>query len=105
MMPSDAAIYGPFAGILAMALATYVTRVAGFWLMGHVTLTLRVRRMLEVLPGTIVVATVAPMTAKAGMPGLIGIAVTLGCMLIRRNEFLAVALGLTAVALARAFGL
>ena len=103
-MMNDPAIYGPMAGILAMAFATYFTRVAGFWLMGHVTLTLRVRRMLEVLPGAIVVATVVPLTAKAGMPGLIGIGVTLGCMLVRRNEFLAVALGLTAVSLTRAFG-
>jgi uncharacterized membrane protein len=105
MMPSDPAVYGPFAGILAMALATYATRVAGFWLMGHVPLTLRVRRMLETLPGAIVVATVAPLVARAGMPGMIGIGVTLASMVLRRNEFLAVALGLTAVSLARAVGL
>ena len=71
-------LYGPFAGIVAMALATYLTRFAGFWLMGHVPVTLRVRRMLETLPGAIVVATVAPLVAKAGAPGLIGIGVTLG---------------------------
>ncbi len=102
-MPSD--LYGPFAGIMAMALATYLTRFAGFWLMGHVPVTLRVRRMLETLPGAIVVATVAPLVAKAGMPGVIGIGVTLASMFLRRNEFLAVALGLTSVSLARAFGL
>lgn len=102
-MPSD--LYGPFAGVAAMALATYLTRFAGFWLMGHVPVTLRVRRMLETLPGAIVVATVAPLVAKAGAPGLIGIGVTLVSMFLRRNEFLAVALGLTAVSLARAFGL
>lgn len=104
-MMNDPTIYGPMAGILAMALATYFTRVAGFWLMGHVTLTLRVRHMLEVLPGAIVVATVAPLVAKAGLPGAIGIGITLASMLLRRNEFLAVALGLTAVSLARGFGL
>ena len=98
-MMNDPAIYGPMAGILAMAFATYVTRVAGFWLMGHVTLTLRVRRMLEIFPGAIVVATVVPLTVKAGMPGLIAVGVTLASMLIRRNEFLAVALGLTAISL------
>jgi uncharacterized membrane protein len=102
-MPSD--LYGPFAGIVAMALATYLTRFAGFWLMGHVPVTLRVRRMLETLPGAIVVATVAPLVAKAGTPGLIGIGVTLASMFLRRNEFLAVALGLASVSLARAFGL
>ncbi len=60
-MMNDPTIYGPMVGILAMAFATYVTRVAGFWLMGHVPLTLRVRRMLETLPGAIVVATVVPL--------------------------------------------
>jgi uncharacterized membrane protein len=98
-------VFGPFAGIVAMALATYATRVAGFWLMGHVPMTLRVRRMLETLPGAIVVATVAPLVARAGVPGLIAIAVTLASMILRRNEFLAVALGLTAVSVARSFGL
>ena len=56
--------FGPLVGILAMALATGLTRVAGFWLMGHVPMTPRVRRMLETLPGAIVVATVAPLVAQ-----------------------------------------
>ena len=104
-MMNEAAAYPPIAGILAMALATYFTRVFGFWLMGHVPLTHRVRRMLETLPGAIVVATVVPMTAKVGAAGIIAIGVTCAAMVMRRNEFLAVALGLSAIALARAFGL
>ena len=52
-MTNDPTVYGPIAGILAMALATYFTRVAGFWLMAHVPMTVRVRRMLETLPGAI----------------------------------------------------
>lgn len=104
-MMNDPAIYGPMAGILAMAFATYFTRVIGFWLMGHVPLTQRVRRMLETLPGAIVVATVVPLTAKVGVAGVIAIGVTCAAMVMRRNEFLAVALGLTAVSLARAFGI
>jgi branched chain amino acid efflux pump len=101
---NNPALYGPMAGILAMAFATYFTRVIGFWLMGHVPMTVRVRRMLETLPGAIVVALIVPLAARAGVPGLIGIAVTLASMLIRRNEFLAVAVGLTAISLARAYG-
>jgi branched chain amino acid efflux pump len=103
-MPSEAQ-FGPFAGIAAMALATYFTRVIGFWAMGHVPMTLRVRRMLETLPGAIVVAIIVPLMARAGVPGLIGIVVTFASMMLRRNEFLAVALGMGAVSLARAFGL
>ena len=82
-----------------------MTAAYGRSLMGHVPMTLRVRRMLETLPGAIVVATVAPLVARAGVPGLIAIAVTLASMILRRNEFLAVALGLAAVSFARGFGL
>jgi branched chain amino acid efflux pump len=103
-MTSDSMIYGPMAGILAMAFATYFTRVAGFWLMGHVRMTVRVRRMLETLPGAIVVATVVPLAAKAGAAGVIAVAVTVASMAMRRNEFLAVALGLIVISLARAYG-
>ena len=102
MMSNEVA---PFVAILAMALAAAVTRVAGFWLMGHVQVTPRVRRMLETLPGAIVVATVAPLALKGGPAGLAGIGVAFAAMILRRNEFLAVALGLTTIALARNFGL
>jgi uncharacterized membrane protein len=52
-----------------------------------------------------VVAIIVPLMARAGVPGLIGIVVTFASMMLRRNEFLAVALGMGAVSLARAFGL
>jgi hypothetical protein len=45
------------------------------------------------------------MTAKVGVAGVIAIGVAFAAMVMRRNEFLAVALGLSAVSLARAFGL
>ena len=104
-MTSDPALYGPFAGIVAMALAACLTRFAGYWLMAHVPVTVRVRRMLETLPGAIIVATIVPLAARGGIAGLIGIGVTLASMLLRRNEFLAVALGFAAVSLARAYGI
>jgi uncharacterized membrane protein len=103
-MMNDFASYGPMAGNLAMAFVTYFTRVIGFWLMGHVPMTVRVRRMLETLPGAIVVATVVPLSAKAGAAGVIAVAVTVVAMAMRRNEFLAVALGLMAISLVRAYG-
>ena len=99
-------VSGPIAAIVAMTLSTYLTRVSGYWLMGHVPMTARVRRMLETLPGAIVVAAIVPIVARSGAPGLIGVGVTFVAMLLlRRNEFAAVALGLTAVALSRACGL
>jgi branched chain amino acid efflux pump len=102
-MPSEM-LFGPFAGIMAIALATYFTRVIGFWAIGHVPMTLRLRRMLETLPGAIVVAAIVPLMFRAGIPGVIGIAMTFLVMLWRRNEFLAVAFGMGSVALSRAAG-
>lgn len=93
--------HGALIAIMAMAAATYLTRWAGYWLMAHVPLTRRVRRMLEVLPGAIMAATVVPLVAKAGLAALLAVMVALAAMIIRRNEFLAVGLGLATAALAR----
>jgi len=46
-----------------------------------------------------------PLMARAGVPGLVGIAVTFASMLVRRNELLAVVFGMGSVALVRAYGL
>lgn len=91
--------------ILAMTAMTYLMRTGGFWLMAHVPITLRVRRMLEALPGAVIVAIVLPIVMKAGVAAVIGVGVAVASMLARRNEFLALAAGVGTVALARAFGL
>jgi uncharacterized membrane protein len=96
--------HGPLIAILAMAAATYLTRVSGYWLMGHIPLTKRVRRSLEVLPGAIMAATVVPIVAKVGPVALIAVAVALVSMIIKRNEFIAAGLALVAAFLARAYG-
>ena len=44
--------------ILAMAAVTYAIRAGGFWLMGYVPLTPRVRSILNALPGSVVVAVI-----------------------------------------------
>ena len=93
------------AAILAMAAATYLMRVGGFWLMGHVPLTARMRKMLEALPGAVVAAIVLPVMVKTGGPAFLAIGATVALMVIRRNEFLALAAGIAVAAMARAGGL
>ena len=93
------------AAILAMAAATYLMRVGGFWLMGHVPLTARMRKMLEALPGAVVAAIVLPVMVKTGAPAFLAIGATVALMVIRRNEFLALAAGIAVAAMARAGGL
>ena len=89
--------------ILAMAAVTYPMRAGGFWLMAHVPLTARVRRVLEALPGAVVVATVLPILVREGLPAVLAIAAAGCAMMIRRNDFLAVIAGMTVAALARAW--
>ena len=91
--------------ILAMAAVTYLTRISGFWLMSHVALTPRMRRMLEALPGSVVAATVLPIIAQLGLTAALGIAAVLLTMMRFRNEFLAIATGIGVAALVRAGGL
>jgi uncharacterized membrane protein len=88
-----------------MACAAHLIRFAGYWAMGRVPLTPRLRRMLDALPGSVVAATVLPIVVKSGLAATLGIAIVLALMSFRRNEFLAVFAGMAAVALARAAGL
>ena len=104
-MMNEPLAHGALIGILAMAAATLLTRVAGYWLMGHIPLTRRVRRSLEVLPGAIMAASIVPIVAKVGAVALIAVIVAAGSMMVRRNEFIAVGFALAAASLARAFGL
>jgi len=46
-----------------------------------------------------------PIVAKVGLSAFVAVVVAALVMALRRNEFLAAALGLVAVALVRAFGL
>jgi uncharacterized membrane protein len=104
MSPSDPAGWFTWAAILGMACAAHLIRFAGYWTMGRVPLTPRLRRMLDALPGSVVAATVVPIVFKSGPAAALGIAVVLAAMALRRNEFLAVFAGMAAVALARAMG-
>jgi len=97
--------HGPFIAILAMAAATYLTRISGYWLMGHIPMTPRLRRGLEILPGAIMASAIIPIIAKVGVVALIAVVVALLSMIVRRNEFIAVGLALAAASLARAYGL
>ncbi len=99
----DVGAAGTLAAILGMAAVTYAMRAGGFWLMAHVPLTARLRRMLEALPGAVVVATVLPIAVREGLPALLAIAAAGAMMVVRRNDFLAVLAGMVVAAAARTF--
>lgn len=94
-----------FLTVLAMTAATYSMRAGGYWIMGRVPLTPRVRRGLEALPGAIIVSTILPIALKGGIPAALCLAVAAGAMAILRKDIIAVFLGVAAAAAARAAGI
>lgn len=102
MSATDFGTYGVLLAILAMGAATYAMRAGGFWLMGYVPLTPRVRRMLEASPGAVIVATVVPIVVREGLPALVAVLIGGGVMLLWRRDYLAVVAGMAAAAGLRA---
>jgi uncharacterized membrane protein len=105
MTSNDLVSFSALIAILAMAAVTQIWRLGGFWLMGHVPLTLRVRRMLEALPGAVVVAIVLPVLVKNGQSAFIAVAAVIAAMVYLRSELVAIGAGLVVAALVRAAGL
>jgi uncharacterized membrane protein len=97
--------YGAWIAIAAMAVVTFAIRAGGFLLMKWVPVTPRLRAMLDTLPGAVVVATVLPLVLRDGVPATLAVLVAVAVMAFVRNDFVAVACGIGAVALARALPL
>jgi uncharacterized membrane protein len=57
--------------IAGMAIIMYLTRAGGYWLVGRLTPTPRVTRIIEQLGGVTLVALTAPAVVAAGTPGII----------------------------------
>jgi len=96
--------WGVLGAIFAMAAATYAMRAGGFWLMQHVPPTVRVRRMLEALPGSVVAAVVLPIVVRDGLPALLAISAAGAVMFFTRRDLLAVIAGMLVAAGMRAGG-
>lgn len=93
--------------MLAFAVMTAVTvasRLGGYWLMGYVNVTPRVRRMLDALPGSIIVAAALPVAVNGGPVVIFAIVAAMVVTIIRRNDFIAVIVGMAVAAAARALG-
>ena len=80
-----------------MALVTYLTRVGGVWLMSHVTLSKRMKVWLEYIPGTVIVALVAPTVLTTGFAEAGAALVTLLVAARTRNVLLSMVIGVIVV--------
>ena len=90
--------------VMIMAAVTYAMRAGGYWVMGRVPLTPRVRRALESLPGAIIISTILPMALQGGLAMTTGIVVSGAVMALLKKDTLAVAAAVLAVAALRHFG-
>jgi len=89
------------AAILLMALATYLCRVGGFYLMRFVRITPRVEAGLKALPIALMGAVLGPIAFNGGPAEWIGLAVAVVLMRFAGNEFIAVLGAIASVALLR----
>lgn len=78
------------AAIAVMALATIFNRTMGFLVMRLVPLTPRVRKILDCLPGAVLVAIVAPTAVHGDLAMAAGLLAAFVATRITRNDFVAV---------------
>ncbi len=103
MIEKDA--FGFFVVLAAMTAVVYVTRIAGYWLIGRLVIGPRLRRMLDALPGSIIAATVVPTLVQGGSRAIVALTATALVMIVVRRDFFAVLAGVAVAAGAFAFGL
>jgi branched chain amino acid efflux pump len=87
--------------ILGMGVVTYATRISGFWLLGRITPTKRVRAWMSAIPGAVLVSLIAPALLAAGVVGFIAATVTVLIAVLTRRMLPAMVAGVAIVAVAR----
>jgi uncharacterized membrane protein len=88
------------AAIVAMAVVTYLTRIAGLFLAGHLALSGRAKAAFDAIPPAVLVAVIAPSALATGWPETA--AAALAAVAATRLPLLAtVAVGVVAVVVLR----
>ena len=96
---------GAFLALCCMALASYLCRVGGVWLMDHLPPSPPLKRALQALPGSIIMATVLPLGMKGGVSALCGLGAAMLVMILTRKDLVALAGGMAVVIGLRQLGL
>jgi uncharacterized membrane protein len=91
--------------VAAMTLVTVSLRLGGFFLMSYVTVTPRIRRMLDALPGSVIAAAVLPVALQGGPVAITAVVLAMLAMYFSRSDIVAIVVGVGAAALLRAMGL
>jgi len=90
-----------FLAIIGMALATYVTRVSGLYLMRGVMVKGRLKTALDAMPPAILMAVIAPTILTTGIAETIAAALTATAAFMRLPFIAAILIGVISVVLLR----
>lgn len=96
---------GFIAAVGAMGAVAYIMRAGGYWLVGRLAIGPTARRMLDALPGAVIASSVVPLALKGGPSALLAVCAAGLTMLIVRNDFVAVVVGVGTAALVRLSGM
>lgn len=88
--------------IVAMALITYGTRVAGLWVMAFIPLTPRIEATLRALSGSVLVALVVPAAINGGNAYVAAAATAAVLTYLTGKPMLALCVGVAMAAIGRA---
>jgi uncharacterized membrane protein len=94
---------GFWLALAALAVASYACRIAGYLLMGLVTITPRLEAALKATPLGVMIGIVMPSAASGKLPELAGLVVVVAVMKLARNDLLAAVCGAATVAICRQF--
>ncbi len=92
---------GFWIALVALALASYACRVAGYLLMGLVTITPRIEAALRATPLGVMIGIVMPSAASGRLPELAGLLVVGVVMKLTGRDLVAAVSGAATVAVCR----
>lgn len=100
-MNVEAAGPGTLGIVLAMAAVTLATRWGGVYVMSFVPIGNRVRRFIQAMSGSVLVALIAPMAVAGDNAARLALLATAAVMLFLKKPLPAIAAGILAAALFR----
>lgn len=100
-MTLEAAGFGALITVLAMAIVTLATRWGGVYVMSLVPISNRVKRFIQAMSGSVLVALLAPLAVTGDHGARIALLITAVIMLVTKKPLPAIACGILAAALTR----
>lgn len=100
-MTLEAAGFGALITVLAMAVVTLATRWGGVYVMSLVPISNRVKRFIQAMSGSVLIALLAPLAVTGDHGARLALLITAVIMLVTKKPLPAIACGILAAALTR----